>query len=843
MPHHDPARVNRSAPSPYRQDLGGAWQLTSSVSEAWRFRRLHAELQQEIGAFARTSWIEARVPGSVHDDLIRAGLVRDPNEGLASLSAEWVSERQWVYRRTFRVSVPPCARLRLCFDGADHGGEVYLNGEHLGPLGGTHTPVRFDVSSLERNETHLLVVVLPEAPREAGQLGRTSLTSTLKARYGYWWDFATRLVHVGLWRDVSLEGDAGSALTDVFAWAELDAGYRHAVVHIELESDSDSSAPMTVELHHPDGRSEVTRTLKRAVQFELTHPQLWWPAGLGAQPLYTLRASLPGSAGVARRFGVRHIRLVHNPASRARGARPYTLQVNGRALYARGFNVVPTDLIPGRAHTTLRERALISYAAGAHANLLRFNGVGPVAPRSVLDACDEAGLLIWQDMPLTSSGTDNVPPRNPAFLAALERDLPPLIRTLRNHPCVALYTAGNELTDQNRSPASEADPTIARIRELIGTLDPTRPFLPTSPSGPQYDLREDVALTHPEELHDVHGPWHYRGVLDSFRPHTLNRALAHSEFGCQAASREATLQRYLTDGPVWPMDDRNPQVVHHGEWWLMRHRIEEVFGRVDDLGRYVRLTQAAQADVLRHALLWNRARRGECSLALVWQLNEPWPNAHNTSVIDYDLKPKLAYYRCREANAPLTIHLGLSAPVARGHFALRPQILADQDGEGQLSVTLFSLDGTGSQRECRRVRWGQGAYDLNVRVPGEPALLRAELRSLDGSLLARSEQWIAPDQNTPFAALLHLPPVTLHAEQDGSCLLIRNAGAHVAPWVTLEAPADVSETFGDNGFSLLPGETRAVDVSLTTLRGAAVSSELTVSALNATRSACSWEAP
>ncbi|WP_412030613.1 hypothetical protein [Deinococcus yunweiensis] len=56
---------------------------------------------------------------------------------------------------------------------------------------------------------------------------------------------------------------------------------------------------------------------------------------------------------------------------------------------------------------------------------------------------------------------------------------------------------------------------------------------------------------------------------------------------------------------------------------------------------------------------WNRSRSVECSGALVWQLNEPWPGAHNTSVLDHDLGPKLAYYRCREANAPTALHWGM----------------------------------------------------------------------------------------------------------------------------------------------------------------------------------------
>ncbi|MFD1733187.1 hypothetical protein ACFSC4_21775 [Deinococcus malanensis] len=394
----------------------------------------------------------------------------------------------------------------------------------------------------------------------------------------------------------------------------LTEDHAQAEVQVEVELDGDLGLPVTAELIHPDGRREITAGVRPV--FMLTAPALWWPAAMGAQPLYTLRAWVPGSAPVERTFGVRRAALVRNDASRARGALPYTLEINGQPMYVRGFNVVPSDLIAGRDGVPERERALVGYALDAHANLLRFNGVGPIASSAVLDECDRCGLLVWQEMPLTSSGTDNVPPRGEAFLANLERDLPALVRAVRHHPSVVLLCAGNELTDEHHVPVNGSDPTVARIRTIVDHLDGTRPFLPTSPSGPEYDLSTDTASQRPQDLHDVHGPWHYRGAVDSYLPHTLNRSLAHSEFGCQAASRESTLRRYLTSGPLWPMDDRNPQVVHHGEWWLMHHRIEEVYGPVEDVSRYVLLTQAAQGTCC--ATRWAATVRGATSAAWRW---------------------------------------------------------------------------------------------------------------------------------------------------------------------------------------------------------------------------------
>ncbi|AWN21960.1 hypothetical protein DKM44_00845 [Deinococcus irradiatisoli] len=814
----------------WRQDLAGEWQLAPSLDEAWRSAGWHVRPTLPVGAFARPEWVAARVPGSVHADLIRAGVLAEPNIGLNSLAAEWVSARQWVYRREFRVELPEGGRLFLHFGGVDHSATVYLDGRWLGELEGPLTPARFEVSGLDRAAAHLLVVVLAEPPAEAGQQGRTSATRSLKPRWSYGWDFATRLISAGLCGEVWLEHDGGAAILDVWVRPQLSEDLRSATVRAQVQLSGPPDTLCIATLHHPDGRSETRQGRAGELKFDLDSPALWWPAGLGEPALYTLQVSVPGARPVQRRFGLRRSRLVHNAASLERGARPYTLEINGQRLYARGFNVLPVDLIAGRGGEAQRERDLIRLARQAHANLLRFNGVAPLASTTVLDACDELGVMVWQELPLTSSGVDQVPPESAEFLAALERGAPPLIEHLRHHPSVVIYGGGNELTDDQRRPLDETHPLLSRIGQLFGQYGDDLPYLPTSPSGPVYDL--DGPDLGSAEQHDVHGPWHYRGVHDTYRPLTLSRALMHSEFGCQAPARAATLERYLHQ--TWPMTDAVPDVVHHGPAWMMRHRLEEVFGPLHDLKTYTLLGQAAQGDVLRHALLHNRARREECSAALVWQLNEPWPGAHNTSVLDYDLKPKLAFYRCREANAPVAVHLGLPGPVVGGELRLRPEVLADEPGRGTLILTLSDVGGTTLQAWQGEVDWPAPPAELDWPAPSGPSLLRAELTRLEGAPLARAEYWLAPDRPAPFADLVALPATTLQLRQQGGALHMTNTGRWAAPWISIEAAGPGAEDLTDNGFSLLPGEEVVLEARFD--EGASV----TAQALNTVTSELIW---
>lgn len=85
----------------------------------WSFRQVGAD-----------SWLPATVPGGVHTDLMRAGLIPDPFVGDNEKRVQWVAERDWEYRRTFTVGPEMLAEeyVDLVCDGLDTLAEVRLNG-------------------------------------------------------------------------------------------------------------------------------------------------------------------------------------------------------------------------------------------------------------------------------------------------------------------------------------------------------------------------------------------------------------------------------------------------------------------------------------------------------------------------------------------------------------------------------------------------------------------------------------------------------------------------------------------------------------------------------------------
>jgi beta-mannosidase len=162
----------------------GAWQFKGWVGDEWRW---HVAKPWDA-----PGWLPARVPGSVVDDLVRAGEVPSPYVERSSRLAEWAAERTWVYRT--RVDGP----RTLEFEGVDHECEVFVDGEPVVHHVGAFTPFRVDVPEGD----HVLAVAVHAAPASEAQVGRTSRVRVHKPRMNYGWDFCPRLVHQGIWRPV-----------------------------------------------------------------------------------------------------------------------------------------------------------------------------------------------------------------------------------------------------------------------------------------------------------------------------------------------------------------------------------------------------------------------------------------------------------------------------------------------------------------------------------------------------------------------------------------------------------------------------------------------------------------
>jgi len=180
------------------------WRLTGTTPWVWELGRsleTGQALSGEVGP------VPARVPGSVQQALLEAGIVRDWNHGLQARECEWVENRHWLLEASLPDEwfLPVRGKYRLNCRGLDHAGRVYLNRREAGRFENGHVPHAFDITGLLRPQNNSLLIVFTCPPRWLGQFGRTSEIRDRKSRFYYTWDWVSRIVQIGVHDAIRIE--------------------------------------------------------------------------------------------------------------------------------------------------------------------------------------------------------------------------------------------------------------------------------------------------------------------------------------------------------------------------------------------------------------------------------------------------------------------------------------------------------------------------------------------------------------------------------------------------------------------------------------------------------------
>lgn len=646
-----------------------------------------------------TDFIPARVPGGVHYDLWKAGLIRNPYFGLGSLECEWVENRWWLYRTSFPGILEgknlQKEEVSLTFHGIDYEAEVFFNDVSIGTHKGMYDALTLNLTGKIREENKL-VIVCKGIPQEMGQIGYTSRTATQKSRFNYKWDFSTRLVNIGLWQDVTLEVREGAAIRELCV--TTDYRQEKGIVSIQAQvsdhrkkmSANSPAVPLRcrIILEGPgeytstdilmlrdleNGKGEVcledfTKTVEDSrmetafdlpesgiLQHELQidNPKLWYPNGAGKQPLYKLVIELYTEeqqkeillAREEKKIGIRSFSLLPNEEA-PEEALPYTFCLNGKKLFVRGVNMTPLDHIYGNV-TKEQYAHMVAAMANAGVNLVRVWGGGLIEKEEFYDLCDENGILIWQEFIQSSSGIDNKPCEEEGYLSLLKTAAEYAVKQKRNHVSLIVYSGGNELMERENSPCGLENKNISMLHDVVRRLDPGRAFLPTSASGPREFVSREKGVSH-----DVHGSWRYEGNPGHYELYGESDHLFHSEFGMDGTSSVKSLRKFLPGEALHPtLMSENPYWKHHGEWWGTYPRDCGMFGAIPrEKGRlsyFTRCSQYMQSEGLRFIIEADRRRAYKSSGVIIWQINEPWPNSSCTNLVDYYGETKTAYYHVK----------------------------------------------------------------------------------------------------------------------------------------------------------------------------------------------------
>jgi len=645
------------------------WQLSGWRPYAWKHAR----------SVETTFWLEsdiaampARLPGSVQQNLRDHGLLADWNIGFGSRAAEWVEHRHWVFTTTIPsdalVGVERGERFFLHADSLDYSGWVLVNGKIAGTFRGPHQPAVIELTATLASfspETPITLALVFGTPPEAfGQIGYTSETTDLKPRYNYSWDWCPRLVPLGVRGALELESGLDRAVSLTSAVTHLDENLVHATAEAVIDFDPSllpNTGPLVAELTI----AGMTRSMdlepgKNTLRVSLENPALWWPRGEGAQALHELKVSVRDAANAVRlratrTVGFKHVAWRANKGAPA-DALPWLCVVNGRPIFIQGVNWTPIRL--AYEDTTVAEtERLVGLYRDMGCNLLRVWGGAFLESPEFYAACDRAGLLVWQEFPLSSSGLDNQPPHAPAVVAELCEVARHFIRSRRHHACLLLWCGGNELQNGLEHekhfasrPCDLTDPCLAALAAVAAAEDPGHRYVPTSPSGPLfYAKRENFGKgLH----HHVHGPWGF-GDFPTYADWETywenDDSTFRSETGLASANTLDLLHRHADGEPLWP--PTTPIWKHSASWWTQDARLTARFDHLppdEAIAAYVEHTRREQAEGLAHAARCSKRRFPRCGGFIIWMGHDCFPCPANTSIIDADHAPKPAYHALRE---------------------------------------------------------------------------------------------------------------------------------------------------------------------------------------------------
>lgn len=655
----------------------------------------------------------------------------------------------------------------------------------------------------------------------------------------------------GPWRPINLE-IISSRISDLYFVASVDKSLETAQLAAKAETEGAATeVKFVISLNGEEVDSKVVQASEGLAThtFDIKEPKLWYPKSYGEQPLYTLTATLSHSEIVihteSKKFGLRRAELIQQPLIDQPGT-SFFFQINNTPIFCGGSDWIPADnFIPRISKEKYHD--WVKLVADGNQFMIRVWGGGIYEEQAFYDACDELGVLVWQDFMF---GCGNYP-GFPEYLALVKREAEENVKLLRHHPSIIIWAGNNEDYQYQEQQGLTYEFENKDAESWLKTDFPARYIYEKILADACAELTPDVyyhfgspwgagKATSDPTVGDMHqwNVWH--GSQEKYQDFDKLIGRFVSEFGMEAFPNIKTIESFLPLGKDDPdrfaqsstVDFHNKADGH--ERRIALYLVENFRYAPDPLEQFIYSTQLMQAECLASAYrLWKRQWKGPgkeyCGGALVWQINDCWP-VTSWSIVDYYLRPKHAYYTVKREMAPISLgvtrktHLTPKDKYTRAHIDKKIEIeiwgsnLTLKSITGDIVVKAFDVI-TGKETYSKTVK---SAFYLPPNASTEITALPVPVKHADQDLenstvvaaylyadgvqIARYVNWPEP---LKYVHLQKAKYLSAEMSRDGRSVEISSEVPVKGVAVECE---DDDVVFEDNLVDVVPGEVVVIGV-------------------------------
>ena len=811
---------------------------TVEISENWTFKN-------NVDSF----WLEASVPGDVHMDLLKNGLIEDPFYRLNEHDLQWIDKTDWEYKTEFDLSKKDINShsLSLDFHGIDTYSSIYLNDSLIATTDNMFIGKTVDIKSFAKLGKNKLYVKLYSPinkgvklhdslgydissfnANDLAEIGKVEGNKrvsvfTRKAPYHYGWDWGPRLVTSGIWQPINIKKWNYFNIEDLYIKQKTLDESASLVAEIEVESYLEIDE-MISEIY-VDNQKVSTDLIyinkganKIEIPFTIKDYELWWPNGMGDQNMYEIKVKLQSNNNfvtTSKRIGLREINLVTSEDSIGNN---FYFEVNKKPVFMKGVNYIPQDIFLNRVSDDKYEE-LLNSAVDANMNMIRVWGGGIYENEIFYNLCDEKGLLVWQDFMFACA----MYPGDQEFLKSVEQEAEFNVKRLRGHPSIALWCGNNEVRSAWKNWGWEKDvienqsPEIANeiskayddvfhkiLPKVVNNLDSSTAYWPSSPGSTFSGGTESYTS----------GDAHYWGVWwgkENFESYNQKVPRFMSEFGFQSFPEFSSIDKYTNESDYSIYSD---VMKSHQRSSIGNKTIEDYmlryYNKPKSFKGYLYVSQILQAYGVSMGMEAHRRNKGYSMGSLYWQLNDCWPVA-SWSSIDYFGKWKALHYSTKKAFQPVLISFFKSDSEIELHII--SDLLESKEVNLNLKVLSFSgevlyetnknysLQQNSTMKvESLSVDW------LNKNFDPKSSLLVASLFSDEKEIsnniyyLTKFKDIILPKPLIEYEIneLINTFEVSLTSKN-----LVKNVFVDIAS----------SQNFSDNYFDMIPGKEYKISIN------------------------------